>query len=516
MSIWDFEGSVVTQFRTVARRQPDAPALILAGGEMSYGKMLDFVEQVAGGLAAAHTRKGDRIVVNLGNRAELVPIYLACLAVGAVLVTINQRMSEGEAKRILAHSGARFYIGDSTQFGKWAGLVDRQETIERAWVLDLDAARQSARVRPYSDLIARQAPLGQDPQPDDIATIFYTSGTTGTSKGVAYSHASLRAAAGFLFQMFTPTEASRPGRDYILYSMFDLIVPWNIVMSLAAMGHGCAVMVTDTTTPDAVLPLLRTRKINWMSGPPSTFKALLDAARNTGDIPPDLSATNCVAGGDACSVDLSRDFLETFHARLQSCYGQTEIGPVLFQSDLIATDVPSIGWPLPGVEIGIDAPAGEAGILSLRSPSLAVGLWNGSGIDRFDPDRWLPTEDIVRRRDDGCLLFLGRQQDLIKIGGYAASPLEIEQYVVQHPDIAGAVIFSVPDPQVGARIVALVQPVDGRAIDARSLSAFLKGTIADYKHPSDVVVVDAVPVLPNGKLGRKRLAEEYVASRSAA
>jgi acyl-coenzyme A synthetase/AMP-(fatty) acid ligase len=207
--------------------------------------------------------------------------------------------------------------------------------------------------------------------------------------------------------------------------------------------------------------------------------------------------------------------LQTFGSHLQSTYGQTETaGPATRQPALDSVDVPSIGWPLPGVEVKIDAEPGAAGELLMRTRSRPVGSWNGTGVDPLDPEGWIASGDVVKQRPDGCLLFLGRKKDLIKVDCYPVSPLEVEQAIAEHPDVAAAVTFGVPDPAKGERLVAMVEPEPGRRLDAADLLAHLSGRIADWKHPSEIYVVEKLPLLPSGKVGRQQLADEYAASRA--
>lgn len=188
--------------------------------------------------------------------------------------------------------------------------------------------------------------------------------------------------------------------------------------------------------------------------------------------------------------------------------------PVIQQPKVDAVDVPSIGWPLPGVEVRIDAGPGKAGELLVRTPSRPVGSWNGTGVDRFDREEWLATGDIVQERSsDSCLLFVGRQKDLIVVEGYPISPLEIEQAITAHPDVAAALVFGVPDAVRGERVIALVEPAPGRRLHLTEVLRELSGRIGKYKMPSEINAVEKLPVLPSGKLGRQRLAADYVSTQ---
>jgi acyl-coenzyme A synthetase/AMP-(fatty) acid ligase len=164
------------------------------------------------------------------------------------------------------------------------------------------------------------------------------------------------------------------------------------------------------------------------------------------------------------------------------------------------------------VEIRVEAEPGEVGELLLRSPSRPVGTWNGTELDRFDREQWISTGDMVRQRPDGCLLFVARQNDLIMVEGYPVSPLQIEQELAAHPDVAAAIVFGVPDAGTGERVIALVEPEPGRHVEVGELRRHLSGRVAKYKYPSEISLVEKLPVLSSGKLGRQRLAADYPSS----
>ena len=493
--------SIFSDFQQVALRQPDEPALVMLDGAVSYSTVLGLADRLAGGLLKAGLRRGDRVAVHLGNRPELVSVYYACLRVGAVFVPMSYKLAGGEVKRLVAHSAARFYLGEAGVHGPCAHVIEQADTVKQAWILDSPGA--TATTCPWSDLLADAPAITDETGPEDLAAIFYTSGTTGQPKSVVLSHATLEAGLDL-------TTAQGVGRADATYYMIDLTNPWGVLVLLTSLRHGRPLALTATHTPDVILRMLCADRFDWIGGAPSTFRALLAEVGRSASPVPDLKGTSCVAGGDACPTDLSRDFFETFGSHLQGVYGMTETAaPVIHHPRLDSIDEPSIGWPLPGVEIRVDALPGEAGELLLRTPSRPVGTWNGAGVDRFDREQWISSGDIVRQRPDSCLLFVGRQKDLMMVEGYPISPLEIEQALAEHADVASAIVFGVPDDVTGERVVAMVELEPGRQVDARELLMHLSGRIANYKHPSEINIVEKLPILPSGKLGRQRLAADY-------
>ncbi|MEU1518509.1 class I adenylate-forming enzyme family protein [Streptomyces sp. NPDC005811] len=499
--------SIFSDFQQTALRRPDAPALLTLDDAIPYGTVLALAERITGGLLAAGLRTGDRVAVHLTNRYELVGVYYACLRTGAVIVPLSHKLSAGEVDQLIADSAPRFYVGEAEVHEPCAHVTEKSATVERAWILDSPG---TATTSAWEDLLTDDAPdaPADAAGPDDLAAIFYTSGTTGLPKSLVLSQATLGAGLDL-------TRAQGVGHADATYYMINLINPWGILVLLTSLRAGRPLALTPVNTPDVVLRMLRTHRFGWIGGAPTGFRALLAEARAAAGPAPDLTGTRCVAGGDACPAELSRDFAARFGAHLTGVYGMTETAaPVIEQPRIDAVGEASIGWPLPGVEVRVDAAPGEPGELLLRTPSRPVGTWNGAGVDRFDRTEWLASGDVVRQRDDGCLLFVGRKKDLIMVEGYPIAPLEIEQALAAHPDVAAALVFGVPDESTGERAIALVEPEPGRRVDEHGLLAHLSGRIGTYKHPGEIRIVDALPVLPSGKLGRQRLAAAYTASRA--
>lgn len=498
--------SLFTDLEQSARQHPDDPAVITLDGPVSFSTVLTLAEQISAGLVKAGLRKGDRVAVHFGNRPELASAYYACLRAGAVIVPVSYRLSAGEVEFLITHSGARFFLGDADVYDSASTVVESLEALEGTWVLDL--AEPTERSRPLTELLTDDTGAPEDVDADDFVTFFYTSGTTGMPKGVVCSYRSMEASLALMI-------ASGCARSDATYTMYDLINAWVMLQLFTCVRQGRPLALTATFTPDVVLSLMRSYRCGWIGGAPSAFRALMEAVTASPGLAPDLTDSYCVSGGDAVPIELSTAFFKTFGTHLQSTYGQTETaGPVTRHPALDTVDMPSIGWPLPGVEVKIDAEPGEVGELLIRTRSRPAGLWNGTGIDPLDPDGWIASGDVVKQREDGCLLFLGRMKDLIKVDCYPVSPLEVEQAIAEHPEVAAAVTFGVPDDAIGERLVAMVELEPGGSVDAAGLLAHLTGRIAGYKHPSEIQFVPKLPLMPSGKVGRTRLTAEYVSSQS--
>ncbi|MEE3650600.1 MULTISPECIES: class I adenylate-forming enzyme family protein [unclassified Brenneria] len=504
--------TVFSDFKKYSLTHSNATAIIFNNRNISYSDVLILSEKIAAGLRRAGLFPGDRISVHISNRPELISVYYACLSIGAILVPLSLRLSGSEAKQLITHSASRFYIGDTEQYHAWRQAVDSCETLEKRWILDLPSTEETARTRSWDTLTRHAAFSPTDRAPQEIASIFYTSGTTDQPRGIVYTQQTLINSLNQVDATMNPKVNQHSGNRLPIASMVDFISPWSILTSLTALRRGLPVFMAAAHDTQAILHQLQNDKLAWVIGTPANFQAIMDATVQQ-NIALDLSNTVCVVGGDACPHDLSQNFLAYFGARMQSSYGQTELGgPVIYHPDLCSLDEPAIGWPLPGVEIKIDGGPGHRGQLLLRSPARTLGIWNGSEVDPFPPEQWIATGDTVRQEADGNLLFCGRQKDQIKIEGYPVSPLEVEKALVQHIDIMAAIVFGIPDAVAGERIIAMIQPVPGRRPDPQALRSHLSDHIANYKHPAEFIFVEKLPVMTTGKISRRRIAAEFLSA----
>lgn len=508
--------SLYEELKRAAVEMPDQPAAISLDADISYETVFNLSEKIALGLRNAGVKAGDRVAAHIGNRYELISVYYALLGLGAVIVPVALRLSAGEITYLLNHGKVRYYLGDAAFYEVYSEVVEGCGGLETAWVLDAQAPKGKARA--FSELMTGHdgAALLEPVAPDSMAAILYSSGTTGHPKGVAYSHATLHESIALLGSTLDRAAAQGSERAVGICSVVDLVSAWSLLMTLTSTRRRQPLAISTVHKPDLLLKLLRTGRVGWIGGAPSNFRSLLEAVQG-GEQPVDLSQTNCVAGGDACPPELSVAFRQTFGTPLQGSYGQTETGgPVIYHPNLSDEQEPAIGWALDGVEIKIDAEPGEPGEMWIKSPAKPLGIWNGNSVDPFE-DNWLYTGDLViQRQSDDCIMFVSRLKDVMKVGGYALVPLELEQAIAQHPKVVAAAVFSIPDPELGERPIAMIQPQAEQALNEAEILKYLKGRIADYKHPRDVVFIEQLPFAPNGKLSRKKLADHYLATRQEA
>ncbi|KFX05884.1 ligase [Pectobacterium betavasculorum] len=482
---------------------------------ISFFNLLFLIQRIAAGFKNAKIIKGDRISIHMGNCFELIATYYACLKTGVIFVPLNLKLSTKEVKNLIQHSSSCAYIGDKKRFYETKKEIESCTTLEKKWVIGLKSEDKENNTYDWEDIISQSYDDSEDnTYTDDIASIFYTSGTTGHPKGIVYSQKTLIDAINLTKTTINPKPSKADGDNPAILSLVDLISPWSILITLAALHKGYSVLLFSEIDIENITEKLNETKPVWIAGTPSNFhKILKKAERNNNSL--DLSETVCVAGGDSCATEVSQKFFELFGSRLQSSYGQTELGgPVIYHHDLYAINEPSIGWPLPDVEIKIKETQSSGGELLIRSPAKTIGIWNGHDIERFPSDRWLATGDLVRLGNNKNLIFLGREKEQIKIEGYPVYPIEIEHILIQHNDIAASIVFSIPDNLAGERIIALIQQKKDHSINAEKIASYLSDNLAHYKNPSEYIFIKEIPINATGKISRRKLSDEYHSLKS--
>ncbi|MEL4889505.1 acyl--CoA ligase [Pectobacterium betavasculorum] len=506
-----------SSFRKHALLHSKEKAVKSMNHNISFYNLLLLIQRIAAGLKNAKIKKGDRISIHMGNCFELIATYYACLKIGAIFVPLSLKLSTKEVKSLIQHSSSCAYIGDKKRFYETKKEIESCTTLEKKWVKGIKSKDKENNTYDWEDIISQPYDDSEDnTYTDEVASIFYTSGTTGHPKGIVYSQKTIIDAINLTKTTINPKPSKSDGDNPAILSLVDLISPWSILITLAALHKGYSVLLFSEIDIENIIEKLNETKPVWIAGTPSNFHKILQTAEGNNNSL-DLSETVCVAGGDSCATELSQKFFEFFGSRLQSSYGQTELGgPVIYHHNLYAINEPSIGWPLPGVEIKIKKTQSSGGELFIRSPAKTIGIWNGHDIERFPSDRWLATGDLVRQENSKNLIFLGREKEQMKIEGYPVHPIEIEHILIQHNDIAASIVFSTPDNLAGERIIALIQQKKDHSINAGKIASYLSDNLAHYKNPSEYIFIKKIPINTTGKISRRKLSNEYHSLRSQA
>ena len=458
-------------------RHGDVPAVCFEGFWHTSSELHERATRVAGGLGRS-IRPGDRVVVLMENHPDVGVVYHAAWRAGAVVTPVIFLLPPEELRRIVADSRASVVVTSDTF----------RSTVE-------DAAPGVRIATPAELADADPAPIV--PRDDgDLAALIYTGGTTGRAKGVTLSHDNL-------------WHAGRAGHDHgyvpgIRRGLTSLPLSHAFgLLVLAASLHArkpTATVLMRWFDPTAWLELAQEHRSQISAVVPSMLQLLL--AEPLEDY--DLSELRYVVCGAA---PLPPETAAEFERRvpgveIREGYGLSECTAIVSGNPPGRVRRGSVGLPVPGVEVRIDAPPGEVGEICVRSPTVMVGYWDApDATAETVRDGWLHTGDLGRLDDDGYLYVVDRAKDLIIRGGFNVFPRDVEEALLEHPAVASAAVVGRPDATHGEEVVAFVTG----DVSADDLVAFARQRLGGYKYPREVHILDALPLTPIGKVDRKAL-----------
>ena len=508
-----------------ARESPDRVALVEAGtGRRTTWAELDAeVDRVAGGLAAMGLVAGYRVVIVVGNRLEFVTTYLGALRARLVVVPVNPRAATGELVRMVADCGARVVVGDATTItsvrAAVAGLQDALEGAEE----ELRSRTPVPRIvvcgalpvpgeTAYADLVAGGDPpaaVAAPTDPESLAVLLYTSGTSGRPRAAMLSHRALLANVEQASAVEPPMV--RPDDSVLgvlpLFHVYGL----NAVLGQVLRQRARLVLVAsfdvegslDVVEDEAVtvVPVAPPVLAYWMGV--DDLRRRLDGVRVA------------LSGSAPLSPELVDAFVQRTGVPVHQGYGLTEASPVVTSTLCSGTVKPgSVGSALPGIEIRLvddhgHAPEGEdPGEILVRGANLFSGYWP-DGADGPDADGWWPTGDVGFLDGDGDLFLVDRLKELVIVSGFNVYPSEVEDVVAEVEGVAEVAVIGVDDPRTGEAVVAYVKPVRGTMLSADQLADRVRehcaARLARFKQPGAVKVVDDLPHTVTGKVAKGRL-----------
>ncbi|MBO3744847.1 AMP-binding protein [Streptosporangiaceae bacterium NEAU-GS5] len=502
--------------RTVAR-VPDREALVdvAAGRRWTYAEFDAAVNEVALGLLALGTSKGERVGIWAPNCAEWVLTQYATAKIGAVLVNVNPAYRTHELDFVLRQSGMRLLISAVEHKGSdyramlgdvgfepviFIGEPGWEELAERGRAADARALRERAATLSF----------------DDPINIQYTSGTTGFPKGATLSHHNILNNGFFVGEGVGYTEIDRVCLPVPLYHCFGMVMG-----NLGATSHGaCVVLPAPGFDPEATLRAVQQERCTSLYGVPTMFIAELGVAAGY-----DLSSLRTgIMAGSPCPVEVMKRVVGEMHmSEVAICYGMTETSPVSTMTrrdDGLARRTETVGQVMPHVEVkviepdtGLVAPRGTPGELCTRGYSVMLGYWDepAKTAEAIDTARWMHTGDLATMDAEGYLNIVGRIKDMVIRGGENIYPREIEEFLYSHPDIADVQVIGVPDAKYGEELMAWIVMRPGASpLTAEAVREFCAGRLAHYKIPRYVHLVDGFPLTVTGKIRKVEMRERAV------
>ncbi|MFZ0418101.1 MAG: long-chain fatty acid--CoA ligase [Candidatus Sulfotelmatobacter sp.] len=480
--------------------------------------------RLAEALQKAGLRPGDRVATLMWNHYAHVEAYLGIPVSGGVMHTLNLRLAPREIAYIANHGGGRFLIVDDSLLPLYEQI--RESTrFERVFVVTLSENAAAKNTENYEDFLDTASGDFQYPQLDenDAASLCYTSGTTGIPKGVAYTHRSV-----FLHTLLLTMADNFAVRhsDVLapVVSMFH-VNGWGF--PYAATMVGCKLVLPGPyLDAESLLELFEKEQTTAAAGVPTIWLNVVDSLeQHPGRWK--LPRMRIIMGGAAPPLALIRK-LDQYGLNVQQGWGLTESSPQATTNQLKAhmKDWPTerkhevqakAGIPVPLVDLRVVNEDGEVspdgktmGEVQLRGPWVAASYYNlPEEKDKWTKDGWFRSGDVGTIDPEGYLAIADRTKDLIKSGGEWISSVDLENALMEHPDVREAAVIAVPHPKWQERPVAVVVLREGAKTSSQDLREFLEGSFAKWQLPDACVFVEQLPHTSTGKLLKAELRRRY-------
>lgn len=518
-TILERSGKIFPRVEIVSRR-PDKSIV-----RTTYGEFYGRARRLASALLKLGLRPGERVASMMWNHAGHLEAFFGVPCAGGILHTLNLRLHPHEIAAIAKHARDRFLLLDDVLLPVYEKFR-ADAPFERVIVVPYGCHAMREGFLNYEELLAEGGSDFSYPAigENDGAAMCFTSGTTGHSKGVLYSHRAivLHSFCCGLVEVFGMSEA-----DTVLpvAPMFHANA-WGIPFAAAMLGARL-VLPGPHVDPESILELMVGERVTIACGVPTVWIAVLDALEKNPSKWKFDSPICVLCGGTAPPLELIRR-LDRFGLRIKHLWGMTETTPIGTSGGLREHmrswpeekkyEVRAKqGWPAPFVEIRLMGPEGEApwdgvtsGEIEIRGPWIAANYYESPDqAHRWTADGWFRTGDVATMDEDGYVKIVDRAKDLVKSGGEWISSVDLENTLMGHPAVKEACVVGIPHPKWQERPLAAVVLKDGARATPEELRAFLAKSFAKWQLPDAFVFVEAIPRTSVGKFKKIALREQF-------
>ena len=522
------------------RDVPHKVALEFFGATTTYAELGSQIDRAAEGLRLAGVQAGDRVALILPNCPQHIIAFYAILRLGAIVVEHNPLYTGAELRHMFEDHGAKAAIVWDKISGHITGLpadirpthiyavnlIKAMPALTRAALkLPVKKARESREklegsapgTTSWAHLL-KSPPIDPDfkrPTAHDVALLQYTSGTTGLPKGVMLTHRNLES-NGRMGEAWI-----QPGDDECIYSVLPLFHAYGMTLgvTIAALCRARLVLF-PTVDMGLITKAMKKTRPTILPAVPPVYRRLMDVAKEQGI---SLQGVRyAVSGAMNLPPELVAEWEDASGGYMVEGYGLTECAPLVSCNPLNDTRrAGSIGIPFPSTDIRVvdpetlqDVPLGEEGELWVHGPQCFAGYWKREEDTQktITADGWLRTGDIVRLDEDYFIQIVDRIKEVIITGGFNVSPTEVETALKQHDSVADAAVVGIPQASGGEMVVAAVIPAEGHAVDEHALREHCYARVTRYKVPRKIVAVDDLPRSMLGKILRRKVREQLIAS----
>jgi len=489
-----FDGLLKTRIQD-SRTLFDVPG----GRCWSYAELVALSGQLAGFLQESGVEPGDRIAVQVHKSVEAIALYLAALRCGGVFLPLNPAYTRAEVGYFLDDAEPAIFVCDSAREAEFEGIDARLFSLDGDGSGSLLAGVQSREAE--FDNVQRG--------PEDLAAILYTSGTTGLSKGAMLSHDNLLSNALTLVDYWQFSSDDVLLHALPIFHTHGLFVATNIM--LAVGGSMVFLARFDVEQMLAQLP-----RVTSLMGVPTFYTRLLGDARFERDLVAHMRLF--ISGSAPMLRETHVQFEERTGQRILERYGMTETNMNTSNPFDGERRIASVGFPLPGVDIKICNPetgdelaTGETGMIEVRGPNVFLGYWRKpekTALELRDNGFFI-SGDLGKIDADGYVYIVGREKDLIISGGYNIYPKQIESEIDRLDGVLESAVFGVVHADLGEAVAAAVVPLAGAELDPEQLIHALAASLAKFKLPRKIFVIDELPRNAMGKVQKNSLRERY-------
>lgn len=492
-------------------------ALIFRGSHVSYSELRRHVHRYAGGLRQLGVGEGDRVLIRIDDRPELIYSVLAVQAIGAVAVPTYPQLRTADLVYRADDSEAKVALVGDNLLTEADPLPERSRSLKRVIVVPGEA---SGRHQSLTDLLSGERVRGDgsasfhyaNTHRDDLALILYTSGSTGKSKGTCHNHADLLAVCDTYCRYCV---ALRP--DDIIGGPVSVSFALGYGMyALFPFRFGASALMEPDKAVDVLLPLLREHRVTVLAAVPTYYNLLARRLQDVGEKLPDLRMA--LVGGEPLLAEVEQRWQAATDLPLEQFLGTTELLHI-FLSTRHGIDKPkrgAIGLAVPGYEVSVRDPEtfaqvtdGTHGILCVRGPTGTRYLNRPEAQAEAVRDGWNLFQDTVWRDAEGYVHYVARMDDVINSGGYTISPVEVESILIAHPKVLECGCVAAPDPDgnrssIVKAFVALREGAPDAAM-RKELQDYFKSKAPPYMYPREIVFMKELPKTINGKILRSEL-----------
>ncbi|MEZ6054012.1 MAG: AMP-binding protein [Planctomycetaceae bacterium] len=487
------------------------PATFFEGRDYSNKEQLDYACRLATVLKDRGVKPGDRVVVMMTTCPHVPAAFQAIWRIGAVIIPIMPQLIPPEVKYIVDNSGAKVVLTIPLLTPVVAAATRGIEGFREILVCgptdvpgatDISAEIEQAAM--YEDVAEKNY--------EDLAVLVYTSGTTGHPKGVMLSHGGLIENARCVANLFNESYRSRSLMVLPMSHVYGILL-----MNVGAL-HGFYTAMLSRFDPEEVLQTIQDYKVERVSLAPTMMVYLVNHPTREKY---DCSSLRFVTAGSApLAIELQEQFAKLFDCRVADGYGQSEATCAVTSYRDNEPIVPgSAGCALEGVEICIMDDDGnqlgpnETGEICIKGPIVMLGYWqNPEATGETIVDGWLHSGDIGHMNEDGYVFITDRKKDMIVKGGENISPRQIEEAIHKHPGVAECAVYGVPDEMFQEEIAVAVVPKPGQSLSEEDIISAALEEVTKFKKPKYVSFREALPKNSNGKVLKRTLREEWVAS----